>query len=80
MHDYTKEEFISVWEDSTRKEILNQFYYEHILLQKVYEAIVTNNEMIDYLQNRIDNCLPCIHDEEILEDIKKILKGDSNAN
>lgn len=33
----TKEEFNSVWKDTTREGILNQFYYEHIDLMKLQQ-------------------------------------------
>lgn len=33
----TKEQFNEVWKDSSRESILNQFYYEHIKLQKILE-------------------------------------------
>ena len=39
----TKEEFNKVWKDSSRKDILNQFYYEHIAIRKAIEYI--ENEM-----------------------------------
>lgn len=87
MCDYTKEEFISVWEDSTRKEILNQFYHEHILLQKVNDTLDSHNEMINNLQERIDKAIEYIDShkrkDEFLNlnewgtrDLLEILKGE----
>lgn len=35
----TKEEFNKVWKDSTKEDILNQFYYEHIAIRKAIEYI-----------------------------------------
>lgn len=32
----SKEDFVEVWKDSSRESILNQFYYEHKLLQEEY--------------------------------------------
>lgn len=44
---YTKEDFNKVWKDSTREDILNQFYYEHndfLFSQDDYEVIVRIGE------------------------------------
>ena len=35
----TKEDFNKVWKDSTKEDILNQFYYEHIAIRKAIEYI-----------------------------------------
>ena len=41
----TKEEFNKVWKDSTKEDILNQFYFEHIAIRKAIEYI--NNTIED---------------------------------
>ena len=41
-----KEDFYKVWKDSSKDSILNQFWYEHRLLNEQYEII---NKAIDKL-------------------------------
>ena len=36
---YSKEEFNKVWEDSSREDILNQFYYEHKELVRIKKKV-----------------------------------------
>ena len=36
---YTKEDFNKVWKDSSREDILNQFYYEHKDMEKFKNII-----------------------------------------
>ena len=56
----TKEEFNKVWKDSTKEDILNQFYYEHIAIRKAIEyienprhemSILTYQNLLNILQN-----------------------------
>ena len=37
--NYSKEEFNSIWKDTSKENILNQFYYEHIELQHMLQRI-----------------------------------------
>ena len=57
----TKEEFNKVWKDSTKEDILNQFYYEHIAIRKAIEYIKTgktfDNEVIRKVVDKIQNDL-----------------------
>ena len=43
---YTKEDFNYVWKDSTRESILNQFYYEHILLHDYMNVCAEIKKML----------------------------------
>ena len=43
----TKEEFNKVWKDSTKEDILNQFYYEHIAIRKAIECINKRKNEVD---------------------------------
>ena len=49
----TKEEFNKVWKDSSRKDILNQFYYEHIAIRKAIEYI-KENATSNYFDGKIN--------------------------
>ena len=48
---YTKEDFNKVWKDSSREDILNQFYYEHKDMEKFKNII---NELEKYLDEQVD--------------------------
>lgn len=43
----SKEDFVEVWKDSSRESILNQFYYEHKILQEEYNNW---NELKEWLK------------------------------
>lgn len=60
----TKEDFNKVWKDSTREDILNQFYYEHNDLrellkengnkEKVIIQLINNwNELEEFVKNKM---------------------------
>ena len=40
---YTKEDFKKVWKDTTKENILNQFYYDHIEMER-YKNIINELE------------------------------------
>ena len=44
----TKEEFNWFWKDTTKEDVLNQFYYEHIQLREEIEKI---NKAIEYIKH-----------------------------
>lgn len=77
----SKEDFNKVWKDSTREEILNQYYYDYIELRKVYSII---KEAGEYCRN--DNNFQIVEpyaqsmvkgiQREFLEILDKV--GDSN--
>ena len=46
----SKKDFMKVWKDSSRESILNQFYYEHKILQEEYNNW---NELKDSLEKDI---------------------------
>ena len=46
----SKEEFKYCWKDSSTESILNQFYYEHILLRKRDDAI---NKALEWLKEPV---------------------------
>ena len=47
----TKEEFNKVWKDSTKENILNQFYYEHNDLRELLKENGNKEEVITQLTN-----------------------------
>ena len=49
----TKEQFNSVWKDTSKEGILNQFYYEHIDLMKYISVL---DEIREYIVNDIQHC------------------------
>lgn len=45
---YSKEQFNWVWKDTSREGILNQFYYDHLEMEK-YKNII--NDLENYILN-----------------------------
>ena len=43
----TKEEFNNIWKDTSRENILNQFYYDYMYMKKLKEDI---NKAIEYIE------------------------------
>lgn len=77
----TKEEFNKVWKDSTKKDILNQFYYEHIAIRKAIEYIENNSlytEDYDYDEEENLRWLGA-HDYKESEDLLNILQNGSDS-
>lgn len=72
----TKEEFNKVWKDSTKEDILNQFYYEHIAIRKAIEYIKENTEEyrhdIDLKDKRLN-----IHTTQFINNLLNILQNGS---
>lgn len=69
----SKEEFNKVWKDSSRENILNQFYYEH------YELFRIKKEVREYIEEKEKDDDNWIDYELCIEPvvIKKILdKGE----
>lgn len=52
----SKEDFEYVWKDSSRKNILNQFYWEHIELQKINKEIEQLKENNQNMQIEMARC------------------------
>lgn len=49
---YTKEDFNKVWKDSSREDILNQFYYDHMEMERFKNIINELEKLIEqYSQN-----------------------------
>lgn len=46
-----KEEFYKVWKDSSREDILNQYYYDY---DYMVELIDRKNKAIEYIENKTD--------------------------
>jgi hypothetical protein len=44
-----EEDFNKLWKDSTREQILNQYYYDYIELRKVYSIIKEAREYNEHL-------------------------------
>lgn len=66
----TKEEFNKVWKDSTKEDILNQFYYEHIAIRKAIDKLAIK-------QARFINEKDYILDDNDLDEIMYILQNGS---
>lgn len=49
----TKEEFDSVWKDSPREDILNQFYYEHMEIERLMDELEWYKQQCDDLEMEI---------------------------
>lgn len=86
----TKEEFNSVWKDTTKEGILNQFYYEHIdlmklqqenkqLKEKVVELTNSWNEQIKLTNQENLDCSKYAvenhHLKSILDEIRKYINN-----
>lgn len=67
----TKEEFNKVWKDSTKEDILNQFYYEHIAIRKAIEYINTHDDCF-YQEKGLN--------EDSLNDLLSILLNGGEEN
>lgn len=70
----TKEEFNKLWKDSTKEEILNQYYYDYKELQR------TSNIINELEKKIISICETCYENRETarIEKWIKALKGDSS--
>ena len=73
---YTKEDFNYVWKDSTKESILNQFYYEHVLLHDYMNVCAEIKKMLteDELIPRLDGKM-CIKDARKISDMLNSLEG-----
>lgn len=78
----SKEEFNKLWKDSTKEQILNQYYYD-------YEKMVKSHNIIKELEKWLKDYIklfdkPDMLEEQTLEDLKEVLgklqelKGDSS--
>lgn len=73
----SKEEFNKIWKDTSKKGILNQYYYDYMYMKKLKEDI---NKAIEYIENEnlrivdISKEIPELCDGELLE----ILRGGNN--
>ena len=78
---YTLEEFEWAWKDSSVYDILNQFYYEHIELQKLLQQIdkLTKNwnELEEWLLNHYEVGYKVQNEpiDEVLNKMKEIKEG-----
>ena len=79
--NYTLEDFEWVWKDSSVYDILNQFYYEHIDLQKALQQIdqLTNNwnELEKWLEYEERHTMQQNNYHSVLDKMKEI-KGSNN--
>ena len=62
----SKEDFCKVWKDSSRKSILNQFYFEHCDLLEAYQRIDKAIDYIKLVSNKYEY-LDTIETKELLE-------------
>lgn len=59
----TKDEFIKLWEDSIKEQILNQYYYDYEEMVKSHNII---KEVKDYIENPIHD-MPVKTYQELLD-------------
>ena len=64
----SKEDFKKVWKDSSRENILNQFYYEHYELFRIQKEI---SEYIKHSQNYGKEKIIYVNGNDILEILDK---------
>ena len=69
----SKEDFNKIWKDSTKEEILNQFYYEHYDLRKLLYVIDELEKWLEE-QSKLDYGT---YDrfEETLDKLKELKEG-----
>lgn len=60
----TKEEFNKVWSESTKEDILNQFYYEHNDLRELLKENGNKEEVIKIQQEAIDKAIEYIKEHQ----------------
>ena len=70
-----KEDFNKVWKDSTREEILNQFYYEHCDLRQMLNIIKEVRECINHYAIENEDYSKIYNDEE--KELLEILDKES---
>lgn len=58
----SKADFNKVWKDSTKEDILNQFYYEHNDLRELLKENGNKEEVIKRQQETIDKAIEYIKD------------------
>lgn len=61
MSKVSKEDFNKVFKDTTKEEVLNQFYYEHYDLINALEKI---DKAIELTKIRIESCNACLSNDE----------------
>lgn len=66
---YSKEQFNWVWKDTSREGILNQFYYDHLEMEK-YKNIA--NELEKKLMSVCETCYDNFAISEIIKWIEKL--------
>ena len=73
---YNKEQFNWIWKDTSREGILNQFYYEHVLLHNYMNTCAKIKKMLteDELISRLDGKM-CIKDARKILDSLNSLEG-----
>lgn len=83
---YTKEDFNKVWKDSSREDILNQFYYEHKDMEKFKNIINELEKWITFSDTEsynpklyYDDVCKCeyIYTDDLLDKLRE-LKGKDN--
>lgn len=50
----SKEDFLKVWKDTSRENILNQFYYEHKTLREQYDSIEEILSMVSTIEHNLE--------------------------
>lgn len=61
-----------VFNDIGEERTWEELYEDNVMLVKYTDKL---EKRIDKALDYIDYALPCIHDDELLEDLRKILKG-----
>lgn len=81
MNKVTKKEFNRVWKDTSKKGILNQFYYEHYDLLDLQQRIDNINKLLIKERNyHIEGSLEYKLIDEIIEKVNKEIIGKDENN
>lgn len=67
----SKEDFNKVWKDSTREDILNQFYFEHNDLKRTLNTL---DKAIKYINENIKSNYFKRYDDEIYRHFEELLE------
>ncbi len=86
MNKLTHEQFDKMWEDSTKEEVLFQFYYDYYkkveALDKIDKAIeyIENNQLYEDLTEYDDEInFSYVDDLKATKELLSILRGEDNA-
>lgn len=71
----TKEDFYKVWKDSTKEEILNQYYYDYTELKETIDKAIEYIKLVMETPDKEGLYSIDLSEDEVKE-VLKILKGE----